>query len=238
MEMEKMDKAKATREKAEPDVKPQPEGPSEAIYSEAVSRDAPPKAEPDKRSLFKQALENLCLFRAVCIFLSVICLVLLVVVLILALKSQTASTDQEAACSFEKCKVSLPKILQKYHKCQLCAEGWLTFEGWCFYLSTFRLNWEESQRNCRNKGGSLAVITNSRVQTFLTEEGIVKYWIGLRQNATSWNWVNVTALGESFWAERKSEGDCGILNTYEPPEKNWIKASCKAATYFICQRQL
>ncbi|XP_034030468.1 killer cell lectin-like receptor subfamily B member 1A [Thalassophryne amazonica] len=209
------------------------EGPSEDIYSEAILMDTSPKPGPDK-----QTPGNVRAYQAACVILSIICLILLGVILILSMKSQTGHTDQEAGCSFEHCKVYLPNILQRYHKCQLCAKGWLTFEGWCFYVSTFRLNWEESERNCRNKGGSLAVITDSRVQSFLTQKGMAKYWIGLRQNGTNWNWVNFETLGESFWAERKSEGDCGILNTYEPPEKNWIKASCKAATYFICQRQL
>lgn len=48
--------------------------------------------------------------------------------------------------------------------CQQCADGWLTFGRSCFYLSTFRLSWDESQRNCSARGGSLAVISSQRVQ--------------------------------------------------------------------------
>uniref|UniRef100_A0A3Q3KR13 Uncharacterized protein n=1 Tax=Monopterus albus TaxID=43700 RepID=A0A3Q3KR13_MONAL len=51
--------------------------------------------------------------------------------------------------------------------CQRCSDGWLTYGRSCFYLSTYRLNWENSQRTCTSRGGSLAVITSQEVQVDL-----------------------------------------------------------------------
>ncbi|XP_039973558.1 early activation antigen CD69 isoform X2 [Xiphias gladius] len=194
------------------------------------------------------------LYRAGCLFLTIICLILLLVIIVLSLKFQNGSTvcpereeikiaDKQVpsfapTCNYEQCQAHFHKIQPHDHGCQQCADGWLTFGRTCFYLSTFRLSWDQSQRNCTSRGGSLAVITNQRVQSFLTKEGNLKYWIGLRQKENSWSWVNDTMLRESYWAGGIQTGDCGILIGGSPSEKNWVKAPCKHYTYFICQLQL
>uniref|UniRef100_A0A8C4DIT9 Si:dkey-26c10.5 n=1 Tax=Dicentrarchus labrax TaxID=13489 RepID=A0A8C4DIT9_DICLA len=167
---------------------------------------------PVKTKAGKQAEGNTRLYRVVCLFLTIICLVLLVVVVILSLK-------RECLC----------------HK---CADGWLTFGQSCFFLSTTRLSWDESQKNCSARGGSLAVISSPRVQRFLTKEGKFSYWIGLRQSGDTWTWVNDDSLQESYWTEGTSAGNCGMLKSNNPPEKNWLTAQCHAYTYYICQMQL
>ncbi|XP_074540542.1 early activation antigen CD69 isoform X2 [Halichoeres trimaculatus] len=188
------------------------------------------------------------LYRLACVILTVICLVLLLVVIILSVKLQTGSpacTEGEEtfalskqgalSCSFDQCQALFPKVELKYLGCRQCADGWLTFGRSCFYLSTFRRSWDESQRDCSSRGGSLAVISSPDIQSYLTMKGNVKYWIGLRHNGLTWRWVNNTELGQSYWADFTSDGDCGFLNSGGPPEKNWMKASCQASAYFICQ---
>ncbi|XP_026173335.1 early activation antigen CD69 isoform X3 [Mastacembelus armatus] len=201
----------------------------------------------------KQAEGNVRLYRVGCFFLTLLCLILLLVVIVLGVKLQTGFTvcpdrlktataapgrhipSITPACSYEQCQAHFDNIQPRHFGCRQCADGWLTFGRSCFYLSTFRLSWEESQKNCSSRGGSLAVITSQKVQNFLTKMGKVKYWIGLRNKGASWTWVNNTALQESFWAEELSPGDCGILCGKSPPEKNWITASCESYSYFICQ---
>ncbi|KAM4580937.1 early activation antigen CD69 isoform 2-T2 [Odontesthes bonariensis] len=199
----------------------------------------------------KQNEGNERLYRAACLLLSVICLVLLLVVIALSVKLQTGSpvcSEKEETtaadrqipsptCSPEQCQDLFPNFHSKRIGCQQCAKGWLTYGRSCYFLSTFRLSWAESQQNCTSSGGSLAVITNQNVQTFLTRKGNLKYWIGLRQNDVAWNWVNNNKLQESYWAEYPNNGDCAFLNTDEQPEKNWDRAYCQATTYFICQLQ-
>ncbi|XP_026173334.1 C-type lectin domain family 4 member E isoform X2 [Mastacembelus armatus] len=220
---------------------------SEDVYSEAGYSGAPLKTTG------KQAEGNVRLYRVGCFFLTLLCLILLLVVIVLGVKLQTGFTvcpdrlktataapgrhipSITPACSYEQCQAHFDNIQPRHFGCRQCADGWLTFGRSCFYLSTFRLSWEESQKNCSSRGGSLAVITSQKVQNFLTKMGKVKYWIGLRNKGASWTWVNNTALQESFWAEELSPGDCGILCGKSPPEKNWITASCESYSYFICQ---
>lgn len=197
----------------------------------------------------KQTGGNIRLYRALCVFLTLLCLVLLLVVIILSMKLQSGSTvcpdggettpaeKRTPTCSFEECQADFPQIQHQHLGCMQCADGWLTFGRSCFYLSTTRLSWVESQKNCTSRGGSLAVITSQTLQRFLTKEGRLKYWIGLRHKGNTWTWVDNSVLQKSYWAADPRDGDCGILSGGASTENNWIRASCQATTYFICQLQ-
>uniref|UniRef100_A0A671WB09 Si:dkey-26c10.5 n=1 Tax=Sparus aurata TaxID=8175 RepID=A0A671WB09_SPAAU len=199
-----------TEEEAEPDHYSKLQSPSDDIYSEAYYGGAPGKEKADK-----PAEGNTRLYRAVCLLLTILCLVLLLVVIVLSLKH-----------------------VAPQRRCQQCADGWLTFGRSCFFLSTFRLSWNESQRNCSARGGSLAVISSQSLQVDLILPGNMQYWIGLRQNSNTWTWVNNTALQQSYWARIRPKGDCGVLDSDSPPERNWFTAPCHTYTYFICQLQM
>ncbi|XP_031708674.1 C-type lectin domain family 4 member E isoform X1 [Anarrhichthys ocellatus] len=237
-------------EEAETDHYAKLQSQSEDIYSEAVHGGTPFKTRSGK-----QTEGNTRVYRAACLFLTIICLVLLLVIIILSMKLQTGSTvcperaettavDRGGArnCSYEECLDLFPSTqaqdpsLLPHLGCRQCADGWLTFGRSCFYLSTFRLSWDESQRNCTARGGALAVVTSRKVQNFLTEKSKMIYWIGLREKGATWTWVDNTVLQESYWAEVPLEGDCGILTKDKSPE-NWIKTPCNSVSYFICQLQ-
>ncbi|KAK2844719.1 hypothetical protein Q5P01_011378 [Channa striata] len=220
--------------------------PSENIYCESVYSGGPLITKEGS-----QSTGNARLYRAGCFFLTVICLILVLVVIILSVKIQNGSTacserpkiqpkiqncSLTPGCSFEDCQAHY-YVQPKHLGCKQCANGWLTFGRSCFYLSTYRLSWEESQKNCTSRGGSLAVITSQSVQNFLTKEGKLSYWIGLRNNQDRWAWVNQTALQQSYWAADNSAGDCGMLCSGDPADRNWQKASCQMYSYFICQLQ-
>ncbi|XP_040021770.2 C-type lectin domain family 4 member A [Gasterosteus aculeatus] len=231
-----------TEEKAETDLYSELQSPSEDIYSEALLVDRLATTRSGKKTE-----TNTRLYRAACLFLTIICLVLLLVVIILSVKLQTTTGETAAVgrqgaplaprCSHDECLDLFPITQHQRCACQQCAKGWLPFGRSCFFLSTYRLSWDESQRNCTANGGALAVVSNRRVQNFLTEKGKMMYWIGLRQKGAEWTWVDKTVLSQSYWKEGPSDGDCGILSN-DKPEKNWIKDSCDSVGYFICQLQL
>ncbi|KAJ4931542.1 hypothetical protein JOQ06_025837 [Pogonophryne albipinna] len=240
-----------TEEEAEPDHYSKLQSPSEDIYSEALVSGDPVKTRAETTRAGKPTEGNSRLYRAACLFLTIICLVLLLVVIILSVKLQTGSTicperegttaderrsrPSDSTCSHEKCEALFPEMQPQHASCRQCPGGWLRYGPSCFYLSTFRLSWEESRRNCSFSGGSLAVITNRGLQYYLTKVGNLSYWIGLRQIATTWTWEDKTELTESYWADGGSTGDCGSLSSEKPAEKNWRNVPCGVSTYFICQ---
>uniref|UniRef100_A0A665W7Q7 C-type lectin domain-containing protein n=1 Tax=Echeneis naucrates TaxID=173247 RepID=A0A665W7Q7_ECHNA len=210
------------------------QSPSEDVYSEACFPGSGLKKLTGKQMGKTDGKAHL--YRIGFFVLSIVCIVLLLVIIIQNVKYQTGSTVCEgkkariaSTCSYEECQTKFSAI-QPSRECN-CADGWLSLDRSCFYLSTFRLDWEQSQRNCTSRGGSLAIISSQKVQVCLN----LKYWIGLRNKEATWSWVNDSRLQESYWAEGETSGDCGMLNSGGPADKNWAKRSCRVLTYFICQ---
>uniref|UniRef100_A0A1A8C313 C-type lectin domain-containing protein n=1 Tax=Nothobranchius kadleci TaxID=1051664 RepID=A0A1A8C313_NOTKA len=215
------------------EVKPQEEAesaydtlqsPSEDFYSDALI------SVPAKATKGRQVGGSERLYRYGCFALTGVCFILLLTVILLSLKLGSQ------ACPVEHC----PKqISQNQHHCyQQCAKGWLPYGKSCYFLSTLRLSWADSQKNCSSGGGSLAVISSRGVQHFLTRTGNLTYWIGLRKNTTEWNWVNNTQLQQNYWSGSTIRSNCAYLSSEAPEEKNWETASCHALNYFICQLEL
>ncbi|XP_032414699.1 early activation antigen CD69 isoform X2 [Xiphophorus hellerii] len=229
-----------TQEEAEPDHYEELQSPSENVYVEAFHPTV--KSRTGKQDEGKTGL-----YRMLCLILTIICFLLLILVFVLGVKLQTGSTvcsgnsrfgdQQNPTCSFEDCQSRFPKSQFNKLPCRQCASGWLTFGKSCFFLSTTRLTWSESQKNCSSSGGSLAIVSSQNVQNFLTKKGELKYWIGLKHEDSTWNWVNSSKLQQSYWTEAVHNGDCAYLNSDGPVEKNWDRASCESTTYFICQLQ-
>uniref|UniRef100_A0A8C6NIM2 C-type lectin domain-containing protein n=1 Tax=Nothobranchius furzeri TaxID=105023 RepID=A0A8C6NIM2_NOTFU len=162
------------------------------------------------------------LYRYGCFALTGVCFILLLTVILLSLKLLTV----------------LNVLFFPDHCYQQCAKGWLPYGKSCYFLSTLRLSWADSQKNCSSGGGSLAVISSRGVQHFLTRTGNLTYWIGLRKNTTEWNWVNNTQLQQNYWSGSTIRSNCAYLSSEAPEEKNWETASCHALNYFICQLEL
>uniref|UniRef100_A0A1A8L6K0 C-type lectin domain-containing protein n=1 Tax=Nothobranchius pienaari TaxID=704102 RepID=A0A1A8L6K0_9TELE len=215
------------------EVKPQEEeesaydtlqSPSEDFYSDTLI------STPAKATKGQQVGGNERLYRYGCFALTGVCFILLLTVILLSLKLGSQ------ACPVEHCP---QQISQNQHHCnQHCAKGWLPHGKSCYFLSTLRLSWADSQKNCSSGGGSLAVISSRGVQHFLTRSGNLTYWIGLRKNTTEWNWVNNTQLQQNYWSGSTIRSNCAYLSSEAPEEKNWETASCRALNYFICQLEL
>ncbi|CAB1448925.1 unnamed protein product [Pleuronectes platessa] len=200
----------------------------------------------------KQTQGNARLYRAGCLFLTLICLVLLMAVIFLSVKLQTGSKDcpgsgeagagrtstsLTATCNYDQCRTDFPDIQHQKLDCNQCGDGWLPFEKSCYYLSAMRQTWLMSMIECTTRGGRLAVISSQSVQTFLTGKRIGLFWIGLERPGSQWRWVDNRALGDSYWEDNLSEGDCGLLRGDGPSQKNWMRAPCAHSAYFICEKQ-
>ncbi|KAJ8005151.1 hypothetical protein DPEC_G00143670 [Dallia pectoralis] len=220
--------------------------------------------EPQKQDL--QVRANVGKYRAFCLLLSLICLVLLMVITVLSVKLQSTppvcsdvenwiGANEEGGkvnsemtegkegrsqstqdCSLQKCQEHYPEQFKYDSECRKCEKGWLYFEGACYFLSRNRMTWIDSRDECQKKGGNLAIINNQRVQTFLTKNGNLEYWIGLRRRTGTWFWVNNTAVGHSYWSDTRNQYDCGVLTGRDPPERSWTSSLCHVSIFYICQR--
>ncbi|XP_076827027.1 CD209 antigen-like protein C isoform X2 [Brachyhypopomus gauderio] len=189
------------------------------------------------------------LYRRMSVALLLLCVLLLAVVLALAIKLTEVQTKQECpdvdrtttveGWSREKCDLMYPRLAQEDngHLCSECGKGWLKFEDSCYFLSKYRLTWQESRDQCQKWGGDLAVIINDRVQTFLTEKGLMFYWIGLHDlGRQQWTWINNTALIKSYWGRPPEDGQCAFLRGQKSPQNNWYSNPCAVNSHYVCQK--
>ncbi|XP_061530446.1 early activation antigen CD69-like isoform X2 [Phycodurus eques] len=210
--------------------------PTEDIYSNVV--------DPTKQRA-KQVQGPVRPYRVACLILTVLCLVLLVVIILLVKMTaeSTACPVSSASwvpptCSTDQCTAFTSQDQHQCYCCNQCPPGWLRLEESCFFLSKLRLSWEESQRDCLEKGGSLAVVSSHKVQNFLSQCGnFMKYWIGLRRIRDMWIWVDNTNLQQSYWGAYLTTGNCAMLHSNGLPD-NWMMIPCRSYMYYICQRNL
>ncbi|XP_036451275.1 C-type lectin domain family 2 member D isoform X2 [Colossoma macropomum] len=224
--------------------------PTEDIYSLTELPGSP------KQHQSKDVHKKVTLYRRLCVILLIICVVLLAVLLALAVKLSEAQSSQRptvessvapADCSLQACEALFPhrsdNTEEPRHEnharlwCSECGKSWLKFDNSCYLLSRARLTWQESRKECQNLGGDLVVIRNERVQKFLTNKGLMQYWIGLhRSENQEWTWINNTALTTGYWAKSLQEGNCVFLSGGKMPKGNWHKSQCSVYSNYICQR--
>uniref|UniRef100_A0A4W5QSM7 C-type lectin domain-containing protein n=1 Tax=Hucho hucho TaxID=62062 RepID=A0A4W5QSM7_9TELE len=79
-----------------------------------------------------------------------------------------------------------------------CPEGWKKSGSSCYYTTTVIKTWEESRKDCNERGAHLVIINSKEEQTFIN--GLNgpgnETWIGLTNVDTkgTWKWVDGTPL--------------------------------------------
>ncbi|NXM69092.1 CLC4D protein, partial [Serilophus lunatus] len=80
-------------------------------------------------------------------------------------------------------------------------KGWKRFQKSCYFLSTDRMPWVESEQNCTGMGSHLVVINSMEEQLKRDARG-GDYYIGLRVDSVGqWEWVDKTPYNAiaAFW---------------------------------------
>ncbi|CAL8265981.1 unnamed protein product [Lota lota] len=127
-----------------------------------------------------------------------------------------------------------------------CPKGWRKFENSCYHKSNSVNSWENSRKDCMERGGDLVVIDSSQEQKFLSEYKTT-FWIGLSdlEQEGTWKWVDGAPLILSYWGESQpnngnndsqyGEEDCAHLHLFGFIIK-WNDISCDAKLQWICEK--
>ncbi|XP_044837729.1 C-type lectin domain family 2 member D-like isoform X1 [Mauremys mutica] len=114
-----------------------------------------------------------------------------------------------------------------------CPDGWVGYQGKCFYFSETEDNWNNSQSHCSSLSASLASIDSLPELNFtLRYSGIPYHWIGLwreQGEGQPWKWTNGTIFNNLF--QVRGEGQCAYLNEY-----GVSSSRCYSERHFICNR--
>ncbi|XP_056227527.1 C-type lectin domain family 4 member F-like [Seriola aureovittata] len=119
--------------------------------------------------------------------------------------------------------------------------GWLYFSGSFYYISSNEKTWQESRKDCIQKGADLTIINNREEQNFIRQ--FKKYlWIGLTDIETEgkWKWVDGTPLTRSFWDSKEPNGktleNCGQIKNPNL-QNNWNDERCSNTHNWICEEK-
>ncbi|KAK9537244.1 hypothetical protein VZT92_004878 [Zoarces viviparus] len=123
-----------------------------------------------------------------------------------------------------------------------CPEGWRRFSCSCYLLSNETYSWEESRKDCRDKGADLVIIDSLEEQKFLSSIVTERSWIGLsdRDEEGTWKWVDGTPLTEAYWyvgepSNRGGDEDCAENLFDRNAERNWNDVRCDYSRHWICE---
>ncbi|XP_066203308.1 C-type lectin domain family 17, member A isoform X1 [Saccopteryx leptura] len=122
-----------------------------------------------------------------------------------------------------------------------CPEGWLPFEGKCYYFSSSTKSWNEAQMFCQKNYSHLVIISSYEEQNFVSKahRSPRVYWLGLsdRDHEGDWKWLDGSPVTLSFWDPQEPnnfhEEDCASMNK----GGTWNDLSCNKVTYWICERK-
>ncbi|XP_064819253.1 CD209 antigen-like protein C [Oncorhynchus masou masou] len=121
---------------------------------------------------------------------------------------------------------------------QTCPEGWQKFESSWYFLSTETKTWNESRKDCLERGADLVITNSDKEQEFLfnLNKGV---WIGLTDSVTegTWRWVDSTPLtNPRYWRKPQpdngagrleyGEEDCVEIRKDQCPLESWNDLSC------------
>uniref|UniRef100_A0A3B4Z6H9 C-type lectin domain-containing protein n=1 Tax=Seriola lalandi dorsalis TaxID=1841481 RepID=A0A3B4Z6H9_SERLL len=112
---------------------------------------------------------------------------------------------------------------------------WLYFNGSLYYNSSNEKTWQESRKDCIQKGADLTIINNREEQKYL--------WIGLTDIETEgkWKWVDGTPLTRSFWDSKEPNGktleNCGQIKNPNL-QNNWNDERCSNTHNWICEEKV
>ena len=117
----------------------------------------------------------------------------------------------------------------------------------CYYWSTARRTWQDSEYHCKSMDGHLAAVTSLEIHNFLLEKvdaGDLHtwFWIGGSDKATegNWDWVDGSEWNFTIWADQPFQQpsnpsqDCLQIYNHFRAQNGWNDNFCNFVYPFIC----
>ncbi|CAG0884358.1 unnamed protein product [Darwinula stevensoni] len=122
-----------------------------------------------------------------------------------------------------------------------CPEGWLEFQGFCYYFDEAGAEWEDARAFCRTSAGDLASVHGREEQLFIQENSKTPtLWIGVEVtgplDVDPWQFDFVDGSDEdyqNFWVgeEFNPLGSDGVVHLVLD---RWQNDDCEQRKNFLC----
>ncbi|KAM9838620.1 CD209 antigen-like protein A [Aulostomus maculatus] len=146
---------------------------------------------------------------AAVILLALLCLLLFIGVAVLSklYASTSLDRDQLRRNYSDLAKKSSQLEEEVNQLCgQSCPREWVRWRCSCYYISTEKKSWEDSRKDCCNKGADLVIINNQEEQKFVRSQAKGgAWWIGLtvtKKWEGKWEWVDSSQLSYTNWGKK------------------------------------
>ncbi|XP_028616908.1 C-type lectin domain family 4 member A-like isoform X2 [Grammomys surdaster] len=139
------------------------------------------------------------------------------------------------------CRKNVSSMEDKVWSC--CPMDWKAFGSHCYFISTNRASWNESEANCSQMGAHLVVIHSQKQEDFITGilDKAAAYFIGLSDPGhRQWQWIDQMPYNESatFWHKGEPNNDnekCVIINHPKNTGWGWNDIHCSDEQKSVCQ---
>ncbi|XP_019206406.2 CD209 antigen-like protein A isoform X1 [Oreochromis niloticus] len=116
-----------------------------------------------------------------------------------------------------------------------CPEEWTRFGSKFYFKSTERKTWSNSQKHCKTRGADLVMINSKEEQEFIRNMRGGS-WIGLTGWNYEWEWVDGSALTQTFWAEGHGNPSSGSRGVCCDDSGRWTGSHYSESKTFICEK--
>ncbi|XP_041867751.1 CD209 antigen-like protein 2 [Melanotaenia boesemani] len=193
-------------------------------------------------------------FKAVAVILGILCLLLIVGISILfkpyvaaVLKEKEPKTESEELIRHSSDDLSNNFCrFRKENQTDKEKAEWHRIGCHCYYMSTEKKNWTESQKDCERRGATLLIINSKPKHELLTN--LIKRgdnedsWIGLERVETKdwrkkWQWVDGSEPTYTVWKVDVNVNPDEISKVYTEPHGKWNYVT-NGSKHWICERKL
>ncbi|XP_017749740.1 PREDICTED: C-type lectin domain family 6 member A isoform X2 [Rhinopithecus bieti] len=125
-----------------------------------------------------------------------------------------------------------------------CPASWKSFGSSCYFISSEKNVWSESEQNCVEMGAHLVVFNTEAEQNFIVQQlnKSFSYFLGLSdpQGNNNWQWIDKTPFKKNvrFWHPNEpnhSAEKCASIVFWKPTGWGWNDVICETSRNSICE---